>query len=538
MKKIFDFLSSRRLAIILTLLLGVAVFIGTLVPQNMPAEYYKAHYNEWVYNILISLGLSSIFRSWYFITILAILAVGLLACTVRRSWVVITAFRSQPPRIPFDEGTSCRAEIGTGADFEKVADKLQVLPFNWREKEGILFGRRRPVAAVGTVLIHTGLLLALLAGVLGVLGSREDISIFEGQQLALPVAYGDGYEVRAEDVDEIADANTGKVLSYETDVRLIRYGDEVASGEVKVNKPLRYRGLTVYLSGMAAAGAKGLYVEEVRLREGASADGYGRVIFSWTVGGESGEETLSPGEGRTLGDSGFNLRYAEYFERFYASEEGVNDDGPEYNPAAFVEIENEKGETAKGVLFKLYPERSFLRADVPDFTDRTLRVDYGADDGPWRDARREYLLASGSRVILGGGDTMKVVMGEGESRDLRERRLEGVIERGDGGQDRVEFPFGARVGVQTNGGVSVFRFLGSKTAPVAVLTIAREPGLVLFYVACLFFVIGVVVAAALRYDEVVAYVQDGRLVLAARSNKGVGVLQPAFDKWVAEVVEN
>jgi cytochrome c biogenesis protein ResB len=538
LKKKFDFLYSRRLAICLTLLLGAVVFVGTLVPQNRPAEYYKAHYNEWACKLLISLDINNIFKSWYFVAALIFFAICLLACTVRRLWAAISAFRPQRSPVPFEEQTSCLAEIGPEADFKTVIGRLRLLPFNWRENDGVFYGRRRPAAMVGTVFIHIGLLLALLGAALGVLSHRGEISIFKGQKLALPSAYGKGYEIRADGVDETADANTGKVLSRRTSLSVMRYEDDVGAGEVDVNKPLRHRGLAIYLSGMAAAGAKGLFLEEVRLKSGAAADGYGRVVFSWTVGDESGDEILIPGEGSALGRSGFNLRYVEYFERFYASEEGIGDDGADYNPAAFVEIENDKGETANGVLFKLYPERSFLRADVPDFTDSTLRIDYGADDGPWRAERREYLLASGSYVAFGGGDTMKIVMAEGESRDLRDRRLEGIIERSQGGEERLEFPFGARVSVRTNGGVSIFRFLGSRTAPVAVLTVAREPGLVFFYLACLFFSVGVVVAAALRYDELVAYVRDGRVYLAGRSSKGPRVLKPAFDGWVTAVKGN
>jgi hypothetical protein len=240
-----------------------------------------------------------------------------------------------------------------------------------------------------------------------------------------------------------------------------------------------------------------------------------------------------------LGRSGLTLRYVEYFERFYATEAGIGDDGADYNPAAFVQIENVKGEKAQGVLFKLHPDRSFIRADVPDLTDKSIRIDYRGDDGPWRAARREYLLASGSYVAFGDGEeTMKVVMAEGESLDIRERHLEGVIEGRDGGEERVEFPFGARVSVHTNGGDSIFRFLGSKEAPVTALTVAREPGLAFFYLACLFFSVGVVAAAVLRYDELVAFVAGGRVYLAARSSKGARVLKPAFDAWVAAVKEN
>ncbi|HUV86796.1 MAG TPA: cytochrome c biogenesis protein ResB [bacterium] len=537
LRKIFTFLSSRRLAVFLTLALGVVALVGALVPQNRPPEYYEAHYKEWAYNVLNTIGLTDVFKSWYFIGILIFIAVSLAVCTGRRVSAAFAAFKVRPPRLPFDEGTFCQTEIGPETAFKPVIAALRRLPFDSFEGEGIFYGRRGRRALIGALLIHVGLLSALLGVLLGVFGRRDEIFVFEGQRLALPRTYGEGFEIKADAVDVAADANTGKVLSYQTKINLLRNGDEVAAGELELNKPLRYHGLAIYQSDKASADAKGLILEELVLKKGAAADDYGGAKFSWEVGTESGDVTMVPGETGALGTTGLTLRYVEYFERFYASEAGVGDDGADYNPVAFVEIENVEGEKAKGVLFKLYPERSFIRADVPDFTAKSVRVDYSGDDGPWRAARREHILASGSYVAV-AGETMRVVMAGGEGSDLSQRALEGVIERRGGAEERIKFPFGAGVTVRTDDGDRIFRFLGSRTAPVTALTVARERGLAFFYAACLLFSAGVVAAALLRYDELVAYVRGGRVYLAARSSKGAGVLRPAFDAWVAGVKEN
>lgn len=538
LSKIFYFLSSRRLAIVLALALGVVAVVGALVPQNKPLAYYEVHYKDLAYNVLISLDLYHIFSSWYFVGILIFLAVSLAFCMGRRISASFAAFRSRPPRFPFEETASCEAEIGPEAVFEKVIAGLRELPFSWREGDGVFNGRRRRCALVGTVLIHVGLLSALLGFLLGVSAPREEVFVFEGERVVLPPAYGEGFEVSADAVDVLTDANTGTVLSYQTGIRLLNNGDEVATKELEINRPLRYRGLAIYQNDTASADEKGLFLEEIELKEGVTGDEYGRVEFSWEIGNESGDVTMLPGEAGALGDTGLTLRYVAYFERFYATEASFGDDGADYNPTAFIEIENSRGDTAKGVAYKLHPEKSFYRTEVPDFTDKPLRVDYAGDDGPWRAARRERVLASGSYVALGGGETMRVMMAGGEGSDLSLRSLEGIIERRDGGEERIEFPFGVRVSVRTSGGDRKYRFLGSGAAPVTGLTVGREPGLPFFYAACLLFSVGVVTAALLRYDELVAYVRGGRVYLAARSSKGAGVIRPAFDRWVTRVKEN
>jgi hypothetical protein len=529
--KIVKFLSSRRLAVILVLLVAGVVLFATLVPQGRPEAYYKEHYNLLAYNVLILLGIDKLPRSWLFIALSAFLFVNLAFCVALRLAAFFSAARFRVPRPPIGGRDYQITEIGPEEDFGRVSARLRTLPFRWCESSGVLFGRRRPATLMGPLLIHLGLLLAFLAFFLGNFGRWERIFVFEGEGVVLPPAYGRGIEVRADDVDETVDANTGKVISRRTKVGLFRQAEEVTSAEVGVNRPLRYDGFSIYQAGIFPSGAKGLLVEEIELREGAKAADYGRATFSWIVGPQSGEITLAPEETRPLGDTGFTLRYVDYVETLNATDAGISDEGPDYDPAALVQLIDASGNTAEGILFKLYPERSFMRGDVSAFADKGVRVDYEDDEGPWRMARRKLLVASGARVTgPGGKGSMRIVMGPGEGSDLRERYLDCLI-GGEGRALKVKLPFGKRISVATDEGTYIYRFMGSGTAPVAALTVARDPGLAVFYVACLLFTLGLVLVTFWHYDELVAYVHDGRLYLAGRVRGGARELESVFDSW-------
>jgi cytochrome c biogenesis protein ResB len=539
MRRLVDIISSRPLLILLALLVAGISLLGAIVPQNLPRYYYEAHYQAWMFNVLKTLDITDIYRSWYFVALLLFLAAMVFACTARRLPKILAALRREPPIPVFEEVSFTRADVGPAPSFGEISAALKRLPVRWRVADGVLYGRKCPFGLLGNVLVHVSFLVILIGALLKVFGHSEELSVFEGQGVVLPPAFGEGFELRADAVDEIADANTGKVSDYRTKVRLLRYGDVVAAKELDVDGPLHYRGLGIYQSKVEAAGAKGLFVEVIKLKDGAQGRGYGRATFTWTVGPENGDVTIAPGEREALGRTGLELRYVDYFERFAATETHVGDDGAAYNPAAFIRLVNAEGAAAVGVLFKLHPEQSFIRADGPGFTDKPVRITYGADNGPWRAARREYLLASGSYIMIGEvGETMQVTTAAGENRDLRQRSLGGVLQKRDGGERRFDFPFAARVGVKTDDGHYLFRFLGSKTGPVAGLTVARDPGLGFFYAGCLLFSIGIVAAMLWRYDELAAYVRDGRVYIAARSNKGARVLKPAFDGWLSEIRED
>jgi hypothetical protein len=522
------------LAIYLTLVVAGISLLGALIPQKQLPAYYEAHYKAWAVNILNLLSLTDVYNSWYFTGVLVFLVVVVLTCMIRRLPRVLVAFsrKVRPPAAA--AGAGCCVEAGPAGRFPAVARGLKRLPFAWREAGGVLYGRRRPYAVLGEVLTHVGLLVIFLGAFLRGFGHREEFFIYQGYGVALPAAFGEGLELWADDVDEIVDGNTRKVVEYRTKVTLFRYGTEVASKEVEVNGPLRYGGLGIYQSNMIAAGARGLCLEAVKLKEGVKAGEYGRATFSWEMGGEGDDVTLALTEAAALGDTGLRLRYLDYFERFTADAAGFGDSGSDYNPAAFVHVVNDAGAVAPGLLFKLNPERSFTRTPA-GFTARPLKITYRVDDGPWQAGRREYLFAAGSRIVVGdGGDVMEVALGEGEGRDLRYRFLEGVL-RGRDGAKRLKFPFYENVSVDVAGSNYLFRFMGDKSAPVTGLTVARDPGLDFFYVGCILFTLGVAGASLLRFDELFAYVREGRVYIAGRSSKGSRLLRPAFDRWVAKV---
>ncbi len=515
------------------MVLAAVSLLGALIPQKQSRSYYEVHYKAWAAKILDLLTLNDIYGAWYFTAILLFLAAVVLTCMVRRLPRILTAFSRKARSPAAAAAAGFRVEAGPADNFPAVARGLKRLPFAWREADDVLYGRRRPYAVLAEVLTHVGLLVIFVGGFLRPLGHREEIFIYQGYGVALPPAFGDGFELWADDVDEIVDGNTRKVFEYRTAVRLLRYGTEVASKELEVNGPLRHKGLGIYQSDMIAAGARGLCLEAVKLKEGVKAGEYGRATFSWETGDEGGDVTLAPKEAAALGDTGLRLRFLDYFERFTADAAAFGDGGRDYNPAAFVHVVNDAGEVVAGVLFKLHGERSYTQTPA-GFTARPLNISYSADDGPWQAGRREYLFAAGSRIVVGdGGDVMEVTLGEGEGRDLRYRFLEGVL-LGRGGEERFKFPFYEKVNVNVAGSDYLFTFIGDKSAPVTGLTVARDPGLDFFYVGCILFTLGVAAASLLRFDEIFAYVREGRVFIAARSSKGSRVLKPAFDRWVAK----
>jgi hypothetical protein len=78
-----DSLGSFRFAGILLAVIAVAVVVGTVVPQGKAPEVYAERYGETA-PALVALGITTIFHSAWFGTLLGVLAAGLVLSAVRR----------------------------------------------------------------------------------------------------------------------------------------------------------------------------------------------------------------------------------------------------------------------------------------------------------------------------------------------------------------------------------------------------------------------------------------------------------------------
>jgi cytochrome c biogenesis protein ResB len=83
---IFGVLGSLRFALVVVLLIAAACVAGTLIPQGDQAERFLARHPAAQHrmDVFAAMGLTHVFFSWWFVTLLCVLGVSLLVCTGRR----------------------------------------------------------------------------------------------------------------------------------------------------------------------------------------------------------------------------------------------------------------------------------------------------------------------------------------------------------------------------------------------------------------------------------------------------------------------
>ena len=90
----WDFFCSLKLSISLLILLAVTSIIGTVIPQlpNVPPEYLQSLSSGKLF-LYKNLGFFNMYHSWWFMLLLYLLTVNLVACSIKRLprvWKIIS----------------------------------------------------------------------------------------------------------------------------------------------------------------------------------------------------------------------------------------------------------------------------------------------------------------------------------------------------------------------------------------------------------------------------------------------------------------
>lgn len=185
MKKVIGLLASLKTAIFLIMLLTLLAITGTLIPQRLEAINYIQSFPR-AYQFILLMGFDDMYRSVLFVSTLGLLSISAILCVFIRwksicrklfgrfksaTHAEILAFEASQTikKIPSDEQLK-GFEIGRFEDDTKVAFRS--------------YGK---TALLGGLILHVGLVLVFLGGLLGLIfGVEMSISGKAGEKIPMP----------------------------------------------------------------------------------------------------------------------------------------------------------------------------------------------------------------------------------------------------------------------------------------------------------------------------------------------------------------
>ncbi|MEW6530483.1 MAG: cytochrome c biogenesis protein ResB [Thermodesulfobacteriota bacterium] len=258
------FFTSVKTTIAVLFLLAAASVIGTLIPQEAGLAELKATSSPFLYRLIILLDLHQLYRSWWFLLLLVLLSINLLACLLKKARNIPADWKGKDSQVSF------RMNMEDGRPPSEVKKLLaeQLNPFlggkpkesSSREAISLTWVKHR-VHLLGFPLIHTAIIVILLGGLTGIVyGYRGYLSIKEGEEADRFVikSGGTGTLPFTVAVDEFTLTRypTGEPKEYRSNVRLLEDGREVHKGPIVVNSPMTYRSISLYQSDYRAVGVK------------------------------------------------------------------------------------------------------------------------------------------------------------------------------------------------------------------------------------------------------------------------------------------
>ncbi len=259
---ILSFLSSLRLTIVILILIAVLSILGTLIPQEYTGGVPFSHLSPRLVKVFKSLQLSDLYHSAWFVILMCLLSLNLIACSVKRfpsSWKLFKATPSLDRSKPFEDIPSDNILTVNGSR-RKNADRVEgVLRKRYgrfrrkdTEEDTTFYAQRGAYAQLGVYIIHVSVLTIIVGAILGSLfGFKAYVNVIEGESTdTVYLTRGGGakklgFTVRC-DTFSIAYYENGMPKEYRSELSFIEDNTVFFRGPLLVNHPITIKGMKFY----------------------------------------------------------------------------------------------------------------------------------------------------------------------------------------------------------------------------------------------------------------------------------------------------
>lgn len=350
----WDFFCSLKLTMFLLISLAVISIIGTVIPQGIPPQEYLAQISPAKLQIYKALGFFDMYHSWWFILLLYLLTVNLIACSIKRLphiWKIVT----QPVTLLSDGLEKSLTNLATIKNSNApAAVKEQAVAFLKAEfaepvvteADGVwhLFAQKAPWCRLSVYFVHLSVIIIFIGALVGSLfGFKGFVNIPEGEAVSSVMLRSAkeldlGFSLRLEQFS-IAKYPNGAPKEFKSILTVLENGTPVpdyTNVRVIVNDPLTYKGITFYQSSYGNAGNYFFTVSDLD----------GKNPVSLTVPGQSSANLPD-------GSSMHVIEATNDVSAFIKELSG---------PAAQVELHTPDGKTESFVVYANHPEMNIQHA--------------------------------------------------------------------------------------------------------------------------------------------------------------------------------
>jgi len=269
-RRMWQTVASIKTGVVLLILVVIFSAVGTIVlqrPITDPEEMQNA-YSPQALRILDAVGLTDVFHAWWFVTLMLLVSLSIIAASIDRfpnAWRYFSrpykypdeSFRrflhpqKQLPIADEESGlvAAARALDSMGFKPERVV----------REDHFSVFAERHRISEMAVYVVHASLLLIFSGAIVdGIWGWRGSLNLNEGETSAT-VELRNGanrtlpFAVRCDEAGQ-ENYKDGTPKKWWSKLAVVKDGHDVQTKEIVVNDPLVYRGIRFYQSSFGTDG--------------------------------------------------------------------------------------------------------------------------------------------------------------------------------------------------------------------------------------------------------------------------------------------
>jgi cytochrome c biogenesis protein len=259
-----DFFISAWLTIVLLAAIAFGALLGTIIPQQEAAEAFSTRLHPALLAVFQAFQLFNVYHSAWFILLLVLLAVNLIACSVDRFPAAWRQFRGGAAPDGAERLADLPPELIVAAE-RPAAEEVSRLEALLRKRCGwvqkvetpqgfVLAGGKGAFSRFGVFFVHLGVFLLIAGGLAGaIFGVRGYVEIAEGET-SNTLAFRGGKPAQSLPFSIRCDRFTveyyenGAPKVFRSDLTFIQDGKVVRHGALLVNHPIAFGGLRFYQS--------------------------------------------------------------------------------------------------------------------------------------------------------------------------------------------------------------------------------------------------------------------------------------------------
>lgn len=314
--RVWRTVASIQTGVVLLILVVIFAAVGTIVlqrPVTDPDEMQRA-YSPQALRILDKVGLTDVFHSWWFLGLVLLVSISIVAASIDRfpnSW----RYFSRPYKYPDEvfRRASQPQKLLTVTDEESglVAAERALHSLGYKPERVVhennfsIFAERSRISELAVYIVHASLLLIFFGTVVdGIWGWGGTLNLNEGQT-SNTIELRDGttrmlpFAIRCDAAGQ-ENYKDGTPKKWWSKLAVVENGNDVTKKEIVVNDPLFYHGVRFYQSSFGQNGK----VEKLLL-----------LATPLKSSDEKHELGLALNETASL-DADTTVRFAEFFPDF------------------------------------------------------------------------------------------------------------------------------------------------------------------------------------------------------------------------------